>query len=78
LPIIWIVTAGSAATAFAARTFAAEKGVIQFDAPAQPFGRVTLHHHLRQLVLHLPGGGLRHAEAAAQLEAGEPCLLCVR
>src|SRR5271166_4838267 len=36
--------------------------------------RVTLHHHLRQLVLDLPGRGLRHPEAAAEFDAGDALL----
>jgi hypothetical protein len=35
---------------------------------------IALHHHLRQLVLDGPGGGLGHAEAAAELDAGDALL----
>src|SRR5665647_2071450 len=69
----WRLAGGSAAP-LAAGAFAAEVGIVQFDAPAQPLGGVTLHHHLRQLVLDLPGCGLRHAEATAQLDAGDALL----
>ena len=39
--------------------------IVQLNAPAQLRGGVALHHHLSQLVLDLPGRGLRHPEAAA-------------
>ena len=54
------------------------RGVIQFDPSGQLFGGVTLHHYLRQLVLDLPGGGSRHAKAAAESISEIPCLLWVR
>jgi len=38
---------------------------------AQRLGGITLHHRLRQLVLDLPGRGLRHAEATSKFNAGE-------
>jgi hypothetical protein len=63
-----------AAASLAAGTLAADIGVVQFDASTQPLGGVTLHHHLRQLVLDLPGRGLRHAEPTTQLDAGDVLL----
>src|SRR5882757_5564341 len=66
--------AGGAPTALAPRAFAAEIGVVQFDPTTQLLAGVALHHHLRQLVLDLPGRGLRHAEAAAKLDAGDALL----
>jgi hypothetical protein len=69
--------AGSATASLAAGPFAADIGVVHLDAPLQWLAGVAFHHHLRQLVLDLPGGGLRHAEAAAQFDAGDALLaLC--
>ena len=66
--------AGRAAAALATGAFAAEIGVVDLDPAGQAFAGIPLHHHLHQLVLELPGGVLRHAEAAAELEAGDPAL----
>ena len=64
--------AGRAASALAARAFAADVGVVDLDAPAQPLGAVALEHDLTEFVLDLPGGGLRHPEAPTELDAGDP------
>jgi hypothetical protein len=66
--------AGGTAASLAARAFAAEVGIVEFDPPGQLPGSVTLHHHLRQLVLDFPGCGLGHAKAAAQFDAGNALL----
>lgn len=64
--------AGSTASALAARAFAADVGVVDLDAPAQPLGAVALEHDLAEFVLDLPGGGLRHAQTPTELDAGDP------
>ena len=48
--------------------------VVDLDASLQWLAGVPFHHHLRQLVLDLPGGGLRHPEAAGQFDAGDALL----
>src|SRR5512133_3020265 len=63
-----------AATAFAAGPLPAEVGVVDLHSPGQTLAGVALHHHLRQLGLHLPCRGLLHAQAAAQLNARNPLL----
>src|SRR3954447_7412440 len=51
-----------------------EIGIVELNAAReQPLG-VALQHHLPELVLDGPGGALGHAEAAAQLDAGDPLL----
>src|SRR4051795_11149252 len=41
---------------------ASEGGGVDLDAAAEPLLAVAFHHHLHQLVLDLPGGGLGNAE----------------
>jgi hypothetical protein len=67
------LTRGTSA-ALAAGALSAEVDVVQFNSPTQLLGGVTFHHHLSQLMLDLPGGGLGHAEATAQLDAGDALL----
>src|SRR5512133_3024789 len=54
-----------AATTLAAGALSAEIGVVDLHPPGQVLAGVALHHHLRQLGLHLPRRGLLHAQAAA-------------
>src|SRR5947209_1161923 len=63
--------------ALATRALAADIGVVDLHPPGQAFVSVALHHHLLKLVPHLPGRGLPHPQAAAQLDTGDPLLaLC--
>ena len=66
--------AGGTASALAARARAADVGIVDLDAPAQPFGAVAFEHDLTKFVLDLPGGGLRHPEASTEFDAGDPLL----
>lgn len=63
-----------APAAFAAAPLAAHVRVVHFDAPGQRPDGVPLHHDLLELVLDAPGRGLLHAEAPAQLDAGNALL----
>jgi len=54
--------------------FAAEIGVVDLDPADQALAGIPLEHDLLQLVFDLPGGGLRHPEAPAQLDAGDALL----
>src|SRR4051812_6322144 len=62
------------AAPLAAVPLAAEIGIIDLDPPREALAGITLHHHLHQLVLDLPGRGLGDAEPAAQFEAGDAAL----
>jgi hypothetical protein len=55
-------------------TFATEIGVVDLDPADHTLAGIALEHDLLQLVLDLPGGGLRHPEATAQLDAGDALL----
>jgi len=66
--------AGGAASALAAGTLAADVGVVDLDAPAQPLGAVALEHDLAEFVLDLPCGCLCHPETPTELDAGDPLL----
>jgi hypothetical protein len=66
--------AGGAAPALASAAFAADVGVVELDTTGQGLAGVPLEHDLLELVLGCPGGGLGHAEAAAQLDAGDALL----
>src|SRR3954449_8708496 len=66
--------AGRAAATLAARALAAEIGIIELNAARELRLGVALQHHLPELVLDAPGSALGHAEAAAQLDAGDPLL----
>ena len=54
--------------------FATETGVVDLDPAGQTLAGIPLEHDLLQLVFDLPGGGLRHPEATAQLDAGDALL----
>src|SRR5215813_10789287 len=54
--------AGRTAASLAAVPFSAEIGVVDLDPPGQMLCSVPLHHHLHELVLDLPGGGLSEAK----------------
>ena len=62
---------GCATAPLAAPALAAEVGAVDFDTPAECLGAITFEHDLLQLVLDLPGGGLGHAKAAAEFDAGD-------
>src|SRR4051794_66752 len=49
-------------------------GIVELNAAREVRLGVALQHHLPELVLDGPGGALGHAEAAAQLDAGDPLL----
>ena len=66
--------AGCPATSLPAMAFAAEIGVVELDPAGRPLAGIPLEHDLLQLVFDLPGGGLRHPEATAQLNAGDALL----
>jgi hypothetical protein len=70
--------AGGAPAPLTTVAFAADLSVINLDPTGQALAGVPLHHHLHQLVLDLPGRGLGHAEAAAQLDASDAPLLWVK
>ena len=59
------------ATTLAAVPLAAEIGVVDLDPPRQALCGISLHHHLHEFVLDLPGCGLGDAKPAAQLNAGD-------
>jgi len=63
-----------AAAPFAARALATEIGIVDLHPPDQALAGIALHHHLRQLVLQLPGRGLGHTKAATQFKAGDALL----
>ena len=65
---------GAAAATLAVGTFAAEIGVVHFDATIERLSGLPLHHDLGELVLDLPGRRLRHAEASPQLDRGDALL----
>src|SRR5215211_2504170 len=52
----------------------AEIGIVELNAARELRLGVALQHHLPELVLDGPGGALGHAEAAAQLDAGNALL----
>ena len=58
--------------AFATRALAADVRVIDLDTAGQTRLGVTFEHDLLQLVFDFPGGCLRHAQAAAEFDAGDP------
>lgn len=66
--------AGSTAARFAAAVFATEVGVIHLDAALEPLLLARDAHDLGELGLDLPGGRLRHPEAAAELDRGDALL----
>src|SRR3954454_4684688 len=66
--------AGRAAATLAARALAAEIGIVELNAAREQRLGVALQHHLPELVFDGPGGALGHAEAAAQLDAGDALL----
>src|ERR1700741_4070034 len=66
--------AKGSASSLAAGAFATEVGIVQFDTSSQTLAGIALHHDLLQLVLDLPGRGLRHPETTAQLDAGDALL----
>src|SRR5512143_1258686 len=66
--------AGGPSTSLAAMAFTAEIGVVDLDPAGQTLAGIPLEHDLLQLMLDLPGGGLRHPEATAQLDAGDALL----
>src|SRR3954467_9353996 len=61
-------------TPLAAGALTAEIGVIDLDPAGEALGRVSFKRDLLQLVFDLPGGGLRHAKATAQFDAGNALL----
>ena len=65
-----------AAPALAAGPLAAEIDIVHFDEADEALRGISLHHHLGEFVLELPGCGLSNAEPAAELEGGDG-LLCV-
>src|SRR5947207_15536111 len=62
------------ATTLAAVPLAAEIGVVDLDPPRQALCGVSLHHHLHEFVLDLPGRRLGNAKPAPQLDTGDASL----
>ena len=62
---------GCSTAPFAAPALATEVGVIDLHTAGERLVTVAFEHNLLQLVLDLPGGGLRHAQASAEFDAGD-------
>ena len=62
--------AGGTSSTFAAGPLTSEIGVVEINASCQRLAGIAFEHDLLQFVLHLPGGGLGHTEAAPEFDAG--------